>query len=98
MNLQLVSGIRHKMRYLQLHRRRRVCGYGLGVEGTIAQFLIRLLEVPNHSRNISVLGGRHCLRIARLEAVALKCVKVLVREERRLANALRVEEPESALK
>src|ERR1035437_2918806 len=81
-----------------MYGRRRMRGNQLCIKGPIADLLIRMLEVPNDSRDISTLGSQHCLRIARPEAVSLECVKVLVSQERRLANALRVQKPKSSLK
>ena len=66
MYFQAVSSIRHKMRYLQLYGRRRMRGNQLCIEGSITHLLIRLLKVPDDSRDVSTLGRQHRLRIVRL--------------------------------
>ena len=98
MYFHAVSGIGHKMRHLQLNGRGRTIGNRLCIKRSIAHLLIRLLEIPEDSGNVSILGGQHCLRIGRPETLALKRVKVFVGEVRRLANALRVQQPETSLK
>ena len=71
MGLHAIRGIRQKMCYMQINGGCCMIGNQLCLEGSIAHFLIWLLEVPNDSRDVSILGGQHCLRIGRLEALAL---------------------------
>src|ERR1039457_3867365 len=75
-----------------------MCGNHLCVEGPITHLLVRLFEVPDHSREVPIFGREHCLRIIRVNTVSLQRMEVFVSEESRLANTLRVQEPKTALK
>src|SRR5450631_4223866 len=98
MHQEVIRGIRHKMRYLELHWRRRMRGNQPGVKGPVAHFLIRVLKVPDDGSEVSIFCGQHCLRIGRIEIVALECMEVFVSEVCRLADALRVQKPKATLK
>src|ERR1039458_3047865 len=73
-------------------------GNQFGVKRPVAYLLVRLLEVPEDCRDVPTFGGQHRLRIGSPEALALKRVKILVSEVRRLANPLRIQQTEPSLK
>src|SRR5580693_447756 len=98
MHFKMIRDICSKLRETQMHGHGRMRWNHLCIEGAIADLLVRLFEVPDHSRNVSILSGQHRLRIVCCKAVSVKRMQILVREIGWLANSLRVQQSESALK
>jgi hypothetical protein len=86
------------MGHSQLNGACRMRRNHFGIEGAVADLLLWLLKVPDHRTQSSALASQECLRIGAVDAIPPKRVEVFVGEERRLADAFPVEEPETALK
>src|SRR3569833_2519148 len=98
MHLDVVAGSWHEMDHFQLHGRRWMRRHYLGVDGTIAHLLLRLLEVPDNGRDSATTGSRLHLWISGIKGRTLKRMQILVGKKGRLTNPLPVQQPESAVK
>src|SRR5579863_5440551 len=97
-HLKAICGICGKVCQTQMHWRDWMRWNHLCIEGAVADFLLRLLEVPDYSRYVSMLCGQHHLRIVCGQSISVKRMQIFVREVGRLANSLRVQQSKSALK
>ena len=72
-------------------------GNNLRVEGPVADFLIRLFEIPDKRGDALPVGGEHGLRVVGRNCLALERMQVFVGEEGGFANSIWIQESESTL-